>query len=219
MGPRIIRLSLSFSIYTSVFGLLASVCGRESDVGHRPVGRSDFSQYPMLNSPAPQSGAPEVLVGGKDTPETGVIQQRLQTGVIQGENGKSVALADMLKELEEMPAPAGVVADVFTQLKSALGRQLNTHSQSRRDPAEGWVNFSPGGTAGLKPSVLLEKNKLVSKPPTGPANRVTDLTLLDNLDRTFTLTWTYKNVGDYDQNGVVSISDITPLAKHFQETA
>ncbi len=129
-----------------------------------------------------QSGAPDVLVGGKDTPETGVIQ---------GGDGKSVALADVLKELDELPAPAGVEASVFSELKDELYKQLSAKGAS----------------------------KLVSKPPTGEANRVTDLTLTDNADGTFTLTWTYKNVGDYDQNGIVAIADITPLAEHFQETA
>ncbi len=155
---------------------------------------------------------------------------------MQGGNRKSVALADVLKELEEMPAPEGVDSNIFTQLKSALAEALNTHSQSRRGPAEGRVNFSPAGRAGLKPSVLVEEPartgregerpsptssalRFVSKPPTGEKNRVEDLVLMDNLDGTFSLTWTYKNVGDYNQDGIVSIQDISPLAEHFMEIA
>ena len=41
----------------------------------------------------------------------------------------------------------------------------------------------------------------------------------DNGDGTYTLTWSYKNVGDYNQDGIVNIMDITPLAVHFNETA
>ncbi len=33
------------------------------------------------------------------------------------------------------------------------------------------------------------------------------------------LNWHYRNAGDYDQNGVVGVSDITPLAMHWQESA
>ncbi|OPX22917.1 MAG: hypothetical protein B1H03_03115, partial [Planctomycetales bacterium 4484_113] len=33
----------------------------------------------------------------------------------------------------------------------------------------------------------------------------------------FTLTWSYRNCGDYNQDGIVDIKDITPLAVHFGE--
>ncbi len=127
-------------------------------------------------------------------------------------------------------------ADIFTQLKDELARQLDTHSQSKRDPAEGWVNFSPAKGAGLKPSVLVEEParagmegqrpsptssalRLVSAPPTGKKNKVSDLSYTGTWETGFTLTWSYVNVGDYNQDGTVSIADITPLAENFQETA
>ncbi len=44
----------------------------------------------------------------------------------------------------------------------ALARQLNRYSPSRRDPAEGRVNFSPAEKAGLKPSALRGKPKSVA---------------------------------------------------------
>jgi len=50
-----------------------------------------------------------------------------------------------------------------------------------------------------------------------PGDRVFDLSLTDHYDGTYTLTWSYKNLGDYDQNGTVGISDITPLAIHYNE--
>jgi len=34
-----------------------------------------------------------------------------------------------------------------------------------------------------------------------------------------TPTWSYRNVGDYNQDGIVNIMDITPLAAHFNESA
>ncbi len=54
-------------------------------------------------------------------------------------------------------------------------------------------------------------------PPTGDDNRLTDLTLSDHYDGTYTLEWHYQNLGDYDHNGAVGISDITPIAMHYGE--
>ena len=59
--------------------------------------------------------------------------------------------------------------------------------------------------------------KAASIPPAGNDNKVADLAISDNGDGTFTLTWHYQNLGDYDQNGAVGIEDITPLAIHFGE--
>ena len=60
-------------------------------------------------------------------------------------------------------------------------------------------------------------NRFASTPPIMDGSRVDDLTLADNGDGTYTLTWTYKNVGDYNQDGFVDIADITPIAEHFFE--
>ena len=60
--------------------------------------------------------------------------------------------------------------------------------------------------------------KWVSTPPRGEANRVDDLAISDNGDGTFTLSWHYRNLGDYDQDGTVAVEDIIPLAEHFGET-
>jgi len=65
----------------------------------------------------------------------------------------------------------------------------------------------------------LATSRLACQPPSGEANRVTDLALYDNGDGTFTLSWTYKNVGDYNQDGIVDIADITPLAENFLQPA
>ncbi len=87
----------------------------------------------------------------------------LKPNVLRGK-AKSVALADVLQELDELETPSGVDPSVFAQLKSALALQLTTNNQQ------------------------LTTAKFVSKPPTGIANRVTDLALIDNLVGTFTLT-------------------------------
>ena len=112
-------------------------------------------------------------------------------------DAKQVTLVDVLKELQELQPPPSVDKGIFAQIKDELEKQLSAKGLSK------------SATAG----------KFTSKPPTGEANRVTDLTLIDNGDGTYTLTWTYKNVGDYNQDGTVDIADITPLAEHFFESA
>ncbi len=167
-----------FVVFAAFFGVVTSTCGE----GRQPTNTQstrDFSPAGDVGSPGRPGLKPEVLRG---TP-------------------KSVTLADVLKELDDLDTPPNVDANIFAQLKSALSSELSTLN-AQRSPAE-------AGSTG----------RFASKPPTGPANRVTDLTLLDNGDGTFTLTWTYKNVGDYDQNGIVAIADITPLAEHFLESS
>ena len=104
---------------------------------------------------------------------------------------QEITLQEALSELETLQVPEGVDSALFEELKAALRDALAAKGAS----------------------------KLISKPPVGEANRVDDLELIDNSDGTYTLTWSYKNVGDYNQDGIVSIADITPLAVHFNEPA
>jgi len=60
-------------------------------------------------------------------------------------------------------------------------------------------------------------SRTTSRPPSGAANMVNDLRL-EQVDDGWVMRWSYRNLGDYDQNGTVAIADITPLAQHFQET-
>jgi hypothetical protein len=99
----------------------------------------------------------------------------------------SMDASQVLAELDAAQAPEGVDAELFAQLKNELAAQLRATNNAR----------------------------LVSAPPMGESNRVTDLVALDNGDGTFEVVWHYRNTGDYDQNGAVSISDITPIAQNF----
>jgi hypothetical protein len=72
--------------------------------------------------------------------------------------------------------------------------------------------------AELKGALKEALSKTTSTPPTGDANRVNDLGISDNGNGTYTLTWRYRNTGDYGQEGTVGIEDITPIALHFGET-
>jgi len=121
---------------------------------------------------------------------TGTVALHSSTGDLQSTALPSQSMGDALGELDALARPAGVDAELWAQLKSAFADTLAARGQA----------------------------KMVSAPPTGSANRVNDLSITDNGDGTFRLTWHYRNLGDYDQNGTVGVSDITPLAQHFGQT-
>ncbi len=112
-----------------------------------------------------------------------------------------VSLDSALVELDALETPDGVDAELFAELNDALREALDQRFSS----------LTPNPSS-LTPA------KLVSTPPTGEANRVNDLQITDNGGGTYTLSWHYRNLGDYDQSGTVGISDITPIAMHYGET-
>ncbi len=103
--------------------------------------------------------------------------------------GDPVSLDNALVELGALEAPDGVDPALFGELKDALREAL----------------------------VARKVGKLISSPPVGSDNQVTDIKSRDNGNGTYDLTWYYRNLGDYDQDGAVGISDITPLAMHYNE--
>lgn len=59
--------------------------------------------------------------------------------------------------------------------------------------------------------------RTVSCSPFAPANAVDDLAIIAQTATTATLRWTEHNVGDYDNNSMVGISDLTPLGALFNQ--
>ncbi len=116
--------------------------------------------------------------------------------------------ADTLDELAALETPTGVDEELFQQLKDALGEALQETRSGELQFATPLGVSRPGGR---------ESDRNVSTPPIGEPNRVTDLAITDNGDSTFTLSWHYRNLGDYDQNGTVDILDILSLAEHYGE--
>ncbi len=57
--------------------------------------------------------------------------------------------------------------------------------------------------------------RVTSSPLAGDANKPFDLTLVNIGGDDYTVAWHEVNTGDYDNNGAVGISDITPLAMHY----
>ncbi len=133
----------------------------------------------------------------------------LQSGGQAIQVADEVSLDEALDELDAYPCPEGVDEALWGELKKALGEALQETGSGELQFATPSGVSRPGGR---------ESDRAISTPPTGEDNRVDDVDLIDNLDGTFTLTWHYKNAGDYDQNGSVGISDITPIAMHYGET-
>jgi len=57
--------------------------------------------------------------------------------------------------------------------------------------------------------------KQTLRPPLGPLNVIYDFKIIDDDGSGWFLNWTYRNAGDYNQDGKVDVADISPLAEHF----
>lgn len=116
-------------------------------------------------------------------------------GLIQPHPGATDRAADpvaagldqVLAEIEEAAAPAGVDAELWTKLTAELQRILTARTAS----------------------------EIVQHPPAGEANRVADLELVDD-GGGYSLQWTYVNVGDYNRDGLVGVSDLTPIGQYYE---
>jgi len=92
-----------------------------------------------------------------------------------------------LEELSALSPPPGVDERLFAHLKQVFARALEKHASG----------------------------EVVPGPPTGTANIVDDLHAVDEGGGRFRLEWHYRNCADFDQNGAVRVSDLSPLALHF----
>ncbi len=108
---------------------------------------------------------------------------------LSGSASASTTVDTALAELDALDAPEDVDEALFAELKDELAKQLAAKGAS----------------------------KAASTPPTSEVNKVNDLAVLID-GGAISLTWHYRNLGDYDQNGTVGISDITPIAMHYGES-
>ncbi len=106
------------------------------------------------------------------------------------EYAQPATIDELLSELDTISTPEGVEAALFWRIKGELSRLLQEN----------------------------EGLKFTQAPPSSSGNVVEDLEIIDEGGGTFTLTCSYRNVGDYNQDGRVNIQDITPLARHFFHT-
>ena len=98
--------------------------------------------------------------------------------------------AGALRDLAAMPAPAGVDSAVWATLRDELYRLLAAPANATRG-----VSVVPTG-ATAAPDLVVERS-----------------------GNSGTFSWHHTLPGDYDQNGVVNITDLTPLGAHFNESS
>lgn len=110
------------------------------------------------------------------------------------------AITSQIEEVQDAPVPEGVDPLLFEELRSQLLEVLAT-----RDPA--------GGRPEQMAPRLGGPPRAASFTPYGAANGIDDL-VLSTSDGT-RLSWTYRNKGDYDLNGMVNVSDLTPIGMYY----
>jgi outer membrane protein assembly factor BamB len=101
-------------------------------------------------------------------------------------NGKPDVEAS-LAQIKAAPVPEGIDPVLFKRLTSELSRVILKN-----------------------PSVQVAQH-----PPVGTANRISGIRFAQDTPGSWKIRWDYLNRGDYDQNGFVGISDLTPLGIHF----
>ena len=72
------------------------------------------------------------------------------------------------------------------------------------------ISFATGPGPAARPASAL---------PTGDNARPTGFEVNDAGDGTALLTWAYQNTGDYNQDGEVGVSDLTPIGQNFNKRA
>lgn len=106
--------------------------------------------------------------------------------VVQNAADAPSTLAETLKQLDALPIPAGVEAQQWVMLKVELRRLL---------------------TQG--------KSKFSSQAPLSSRSKVDDLTVTPSGGGNAEFHWTYRSEGDFNQNGLAGLDDLTPIGVHF----
>ena len=110
------------------------------------------------------------------------------------ENG----VANSLAEIDRAVPPDGVDPMLWQELKQALQHAVLDRAAD---------------ASTLQPGLYSFDNRSASFTPYGTQNMVRDLQLSGS--GPWLLSWTYRNSGDYDLNGSVNISDLTPIGVNF----
>jgi len=109
-------------------------------------------------------------------------------------------------QLDAMPCPKGVSAQTWAELKGALREALSARLQVTGD------RLQVGAGPSARPKAAAD---IALRPPHGDAAA----SVLTYYGSGALLNWRYYSPGDYDQNGVVGLSDLVPLAVHFGESS
>ena len=111
-----------------------------------------------------------------------------QSSIAGTQYARSQSVEAAIAEIEAYEIPSEADAVLFERLRRALISELQVR----------------------------DSTKIAMVPPSGQANAPV-MSVADDGEGGWNLAWGYFNHGDYDQNGTVGISDITPIAMHFGE--
>jgi len=105
------------------------------------------------------------------------------------------SLDNILADIDAYQPPEGVDRQIFERMRKQLREGIER-------------NYLIRGTTSLDaPDWIKNYNKIQSN----------DLELSSSRDEPVRLKWPYRNIGDYGQNGSVTVADITPVAVHYGE--
>ncbi len=100
-------------------------------------------------------------------------------------------VAAAIAEVRSAETPAGVEPELFNRLQAELVAVLSARAETR----------------------------IAAAAPTGSGNAVADLRLIRDGAGEFRLEWTYRNIGDYNLDGLVGVTDLTPIGQHYEVSA
>lgn len=102
---------------------------------------------------------------------------------------KTIQLGQLLTQLDALPLPAGADQAQFENLRSSMRNYLLSSDKTR------WTAAAPADAA----------------------NKVADLGVFKVDDFSANAVWTYRNVGDYDQNSEVNVADLSSLGSNLNK--
>jgi len=127
---------------------------------------------------------------------------------------KTASVEEIIEEVDALLPPEGVSSEVFERLKEEFKRFVsqgrNISGQINELQGEARLESIESSQAGN-----IGDAKVVSAPPKGQENKVLDLRVFQRGKGNLVLTWSYRNQGDYNQDGIADVADIAVLAEHL----